>query len=259
MALITFMSDFGEEDHYVAAVKARILSINPGLQIMDISHRIAPFDIAHGAFVLKSVFRDFPQGTVHLVAVDAAGTPAGKYIILKLKDHLFVGADNGLLSLISDETPALVSEIDLPEPVNPVFPARDILGPVAANLASGKNVNDLGKYTEDYKKLLGRQIKATKKQINGNVIRVDSFGNLITNIEKKIFDVLHNDRPFIVKFSRETVSRIHTGYPSVEPGECVVLFNSLDLLEIGINKGNASELIGLGYDSPVTINFIENE
>jgi S-adenosylmethionine hydrolase len=255
MALITFMSDFGEEDQYVAAVKARIMGINPGIQIVDISHRIAPFDIAHGAFVLKYVFEEFPQGTVHLIAVDSAEKIPGRHIILKLKEHYFVGADNGLLSLISEDQPSLMAEIINKKQDDIRFPARDILAPAAARLASGKNINDIGIYIEDFKRLLGRQLKATKSQINGNVIRVDNYGNLITNIEKKIFDMIHKDRNFEIRFSRESIKRIHRQYGSVEPGECAVLFNSLGLLEISINKGNASELLGLDYDSPVTINF----
>lgn len=255
MALITFTSDFGEEDHYVAGVKAGIMKVNPGLRVIDVSHAIHPFDIAHGAFVMKSVYRDFPEGTVHLVAVNTVYDTEPRYIALEWEGHYFIGPDNGILSLINDQEPAQLVEIDLQGLKTTIFPARDILGTAAARLAEGMDINDLGKPAGDYLRLLGRQLKATKKLIAGNVVRVDHYGNLITNIEQEIFRVLHRDRPFIVKFGKEVSPRIHTYYNSVEPGECFIIFNSLGLIEIGINMGNASELLGLGYDSPVMIQF----
>jgi S-adenosylmethionine hydrolase len=255
MALITFMSDFGTSDHYVAAVKARILSINPGLQIVDISHTIAPFDIGHGAYVLRSVFRDFPEGTIHLVAVDSQGPGKNRNIILKIEDHFFVGADNGLLSMISEKEPTIIAEVHQNEGESPNFPARAVLAKTAAMLASGSHVQDVGNFTTDYYKLLNRQVKATKKQISGNVIRVDHYGNLITNIEEEVFNLLKKDRGYRVSFGREILDSISSAYCDVEAGECFISFNSLGYLEIGINKGNASELLGMGIDSPVQIFF----
>jgi S-adenosylmethionine hydrolase len=257
MGLITFTSDFGEEDHYVAAVKATMLKVFPGIQIVDVSHQINPFDIAHGAFVIRSVFRDFPPGTIHLIAVDTSYAPDQRFIIIKLEDHFFLGPDNGILSLISDREPSDVYVIDVQPEQAGSAPGRDVLGLAAAMLAKGTVMEELGHPCTEYTQLLGRQLKATKKQIAGNVIRVDHYGNLITNIEREIFRMLHQGRPFQVKFGKETSARIHGFYTAVEPGECFVIFNSLGLMEIGINKGNAAELLGLGYDSPVLINFGE--
>jgi len=257
MALITFMSDFGENDHYVSAVKAKILSINPEIHIVDISHNINPFDISHGSFVLKSVFREFPAGTIHLVSVNTIDSETDNYIVAMIEGHYFIGADNGLFSLISEQDPEILVKLRNPDIGSTVFPSRDIMARSAAMLAGGTLISDLGQATTEYKKLLGRQLKATKKQIAGNIIRVDHFGNLITNIDQEIFSILQKEREFIVKFGREGIRSIHTSYASVDPGECFVVFNSLGLLEIGINKGNASELMGLGFDSPVIINFLE--
>src|ERR1043165_9479819 len=103
MAIVTLLTDSGETDHYVAAIKAKILSVNPGLTIADISHKILPCDIGHGAFVLKSVFNDFPKGTVHLVAVDSIGNPDTSSIAIQLEDHFFIGSDNGLFGLICEK------------------------------------------------------------------------------------------------------------------------------------------------------------
>lgn len=257
MAIITFMSDFGESDHYVAAVKAKILNFNSNLNIVDISHQIEPCNIAHGSYVLKTVFREFPKGTVHLVAVHSTGNNKDCFIALKLEDHFFVGADNGLLGLISEQESKLVVDINNINPVNSTFPAKDILALTAAKLGTGVNITELGPALEGYKKLINRQIRATKKQIGGNIIRVDHFGNLITNIDKQTFDILSKDKGFEVSFGRESFNTINRNYDSVENGECFVVFNSHGLLEIGIKQGNAAQLLGLEYDSPVMINFKE--
>ena len=257
MAIVTLLTDSGESDYYVAAIKAKILSFNPGVKIVDISHKIAPCDIAHAAFVLKSVFRDFPKGTVHLVGVDTTGNRGDAFIALQLDDHYFVGVDNGLLGLISDRPHQGLVELNVISPVASTFPEKDILAPAAAKLASEVALSDLGLAMGTFKKMIGRHVKATKKQIAGNVIRVDNFGNLITNIPKDAFDTLSKGKTFTVQFGGEKFRRIHTTYYMAEQGDCFLIFNNLGLLEIGIYKGNASELLGLSYDSPVNITFEE--
>jgi S-adenosyl-L-methionine hydrolase (adenosine-forming) len=257
MAIVTLLTDSGETDHYVAAIKARIIGVNPGIRIVDITHKIRPCDIGHAAFVLKSVFRDFPKGTIHLVGVDAAGNRGDAFIALQLEDHFFVGADNGLFGLISEKNHQHVAELNISKTISTTFPERDILAPVAARLASGVSLTDLGKPLPGFRRLIDRQVKATKKVITGNIIRVDNFGNLITNIPKEAFDVLSRDKAFTVQFGGEKFRRLNTQYNQVDEGECFILFNTLGLLEIGIYKGNASELLGLSYDNSVNIIFDE--
>jgi S-adenosyl-L-methionine hydrolase (adenosine-forming) len=257
MAIVTLLTDSGDSDYYVAAIKAKILSVNPGLNLVDISHKIGPCDLAHGAFVLKSVFRDFPKGTVHLAGVDATGNKEDAYIALQLEDHFFVGTDNGLFSLISDKSHQIVVDINKVAPLQTSFPEKEIFAPVAAKLASGVALTSLGIALPTFKKLMNRHVKANKRIISGHVIRVDGFGNLITNIPKDAFDTLSKDKTYTVQFGGEKFRRLHTSYNQAEQGDCFLLFNSQDLLEIGIYKGNASELLGMGYDSPVNISFEE--
>ena len=140
-------------------------------------------------------------------------------------------------------------------PIETTFPEKDIFAPAAVKLASGVTLSDLGKPMVTFKKMIDRQVKATKKQITGTVIKVDNFGNLITNIPKEAFDILSSGKTYSVQFRREKFTRIQTQYNQVEEGECFLLFNSLGLLEIGIYKGNAAELLGLSYDSTVNIIF----
>lgn len=254
MAIITFLSDFGESDHYVAAVKAKILSVNSSIQIIDISHNIEPCDIAHGAYVLKSVFRDFPKGTVHLVAINSAGQQGDKYIAIKLEGHYFIGTDNGLFGLISDAMAEGQVDINVNN-VSTTFPAKVVFAAAAAKLASGTHISDIGKPLDQFKKMLGRHLKANKSLIAGHVIRVDHYGNLITNIDQPTFDILSNQKAYNITFSRENSRRINESVNSVEAGDIFIIFNDQKLLEIGINQGNASELLGLGYDSAIMINF----
>jgi len=257
MAIVTLLTDSGESDHYVAAIKAKILGINPGIRVEDISHKIKPSDIAHAAFVLKAVFRDFPKGTVHLVGVDSTGNRGDSYIAIQLEDHFFVGCDNGLFGLISEKTHQQLAELNTINSIVTTFPERDIFAPAAVKLASGVSITSLGKPMPSFKKMTDRQVKATKKQITGTVIRVDGMGNLITNIPKAAFEILSQSKVFTVQFGGEKFRKIHTTYHQAEQGECFIVFNSLGLLEIGINRGNATELLGLGYDSVVNIIFEE--
>jgi S-adenosylmethionine hydrolase len=255
MAIVTLLTDSGETDHYVAAVKARILGINPGLTLVDISHKIQPCDIAHGAFVLNSVFRDFPKGTVHLVGVDSTANVDSTSIGLQMEDHFFVGPDNGLFGLISDKPHQNLVDINSITPVATSFPEKEILAPAAAKLASGVSITTLGKPMTSFKKMIGRSVKATRKMIAGHVVRVDNFGNLITNISKTDFDILSKGKTYTIQFSGEKFRKIHANYFQADQGDCFLLFNSIGLLEIGIYKGRANDLLGMDYDSSVNISF----
>jgi S-adenosyl-L-methionine hydrolase (adenosine-forming) len=252
MAIVTLLTDSGESDHYIAAIKAGMISINPDIRIVDITHQIRMFDIGHAAFVLRSVFRQFPKGTVHLVGVDAGGNRGDGFVIVKLEGHFFIGSDNGLFSLISEEAPENVWQMT---PITTTFPEKEIFAPAAARLASGSDPTSLGTPLIQIKRLTDRQVKATKQQITGHIIRVDHFGNLITNIPKQVFETLGKGKAYTVQFGGEKFRRINTAYNQAEQGECFIVFNNQDFLEIGIYKGNASELLGLAYDSVVNIIF----
>jgi S-adenosylmethionine hydrolase len=257
MPIVTLLTDSGEVDFYVAAIKAKILAVNPGVRIEDISHKINACDIAHGAFVLRSVFKDFPKGTVHLVGVDATGNRGDGYMALQLEDHFFVASDNGLLGLLSDKAHQKLVELNTVNPMETTFPEKDILAPAAAKLASGVALTDLGKPMATFKKRTDRNVRATKKNILGHVIRGDHYGNLITNIPRDTFEILSKDKSYTIHVGGERIRKIQTNYHQAEQGDCFLFFNSLGVLEIGIYKGNANELLGLSYDSPVNIIFDE--
>lgn len=259
MAIITFMSDFGHRDHYVAAVKAKIFSINPNIQVVDITHHIEHFNISHGAFVLRSVYKDFPKGTVHLVAVNSPVKEADKLMAFKFDDHYFVGVDNGLFSLLSDKPIQPVAVELNRDAISGVFPERNVLAGAAVSLASGASIYNLGKQIEQMKQMLNRQLRITKNQIVGHVIHVDHYGNLMTNISQEVIEQVRNQRAFTVSFGREMVGCINSSYNSQDHGDVMAIYNSNGYLEITLSLGNAAELLGLGYDSAVTISFVSED
>ncbi|HHP7240853.1 MAG TPA: S-adenosyl-l-methionine hydroxide adenosyltransferase family protein [Cyclobacteriaceae bacterium] len=255
MAIITLLSDFGIQDHYVGAVKASILTINPSINIIDISHQINPYDISHAAYILGSVFRDFPKGTVHLISIGST-TPTNRFLATKLEDHYFLNADNGFTNLLKSDQTMTAVDINANNTTTTTFPAKAILAPYAAKIASGYNFHELGKEVFDQNILINPSVRLTKSSLKGQVIYIDHYGNLITNIEKKSFDKflsLTEENDYEVKIGREVFPGINRFYNDVELGECFLLFNSNSILEIGINQGHAARLLGQKKGSPVVV------
>jgi S-adenosylmethionine hydrolase len=258
MAIVTFLSDFGLSDQYVAAVKAKILSVNPNITIVDITHQISTCDISHAAYTLQSVFREFPKGTVHIVAVSPSGIHTKKYIAIKLEDHFFVGEDSGLFGIISKQAPIAMVDINKLNPIESTFDAKDILAPIAAKLASGGNIYEMGVELENINGFTPTIAKIEKPQIAGNIVHIDHYGNLITNIFKNEFEHIHKINkacPFEISFRKEKFTKFHQKVGEVGEGECFAFFNSDNRLEIGINQGNGSQLLGLRMNNQVFINF----
>jgi S-adenosylmethionine hydrolase len=255
MAIITLTSDFGHRDAYVAILKATMLTLDAKITLIDVSHEIDPANIAHGAFLVGSAYANFPKKTVHLIAVDSLGTPDNKFIAIELDEQYFIGADNGLLSLISEFEPDKVVLISAGEKTS--FPAKDVMAATAMKLAKGATLDDVGTEYTDMKKFLQRSVKANKQEIVGNVAHIDHFGNLITNIQKRDFDILSKGKKFTIGIGKEYISQLNCSPSEVEAGDCFVLFNHLGLLEIGIKNGRAAQLLGLEYDSSVWIKFSE--
>jgi S-adenosylmethionine hydrolase len=254
MPLVTFTSDFGNGDHYVAAVKAAILGKEPSVQLIDISHDIKQFDLPHLAFTITSVFRQFPTGTIHLIGLNGNDS-VDEYLAVKLEEHIFLLPDNGLIGLLSDESPTEV--VIIKSEMNSLFPTRDLLAPIVLALSKGESFESFGTASSDYKRMMSRKVKATRKEIAGQIIHVDQYGNLISNIRKTDFDILSKEKQFKIQIGKETSTRIHLKYQDAEPGDIFFVFNSLGLLEIGINQGNANQLLGLDFDAAINIQFEE--
>jgi S-adenosyl-L-methionine hydrolase (adenosine-forming) len=254
MPLVTLTSDFGYQDHYAAVVKAKVLQYFPNATIVDISHGIEPFNTAQGVHALKAAYPAFPRGTVHIFAVQGSQV-AGKHIAFQWKGHYFVGSDNGFAGLLAEANIEQCVEIKATSGHSATFLAQTLYAPAAAKLAQGVPLQEIGSPAPTPQKLIARQPRITEKQIIGHVISVDHYGNLVTSITKETFTQQHRNRRFEIRFARESIYKLHTHYTQVEPGDCVCVFNSLSLLEIAINQGNAATLLGLQHDSPVCISF----
>jgi len=255
MAIVTLTSDFGHRDAYVAILKATLLRHDPAINIIDVSHEIEPSNVAQGAYVIGSAYANFPEKTVHLIAVDSLGTTDNKFIAAEIEGHFFIGADNGLLSLISEwevENVVLISE-----KAKTSFPAKDILAEAAIKLANGAELKKIGSAYLEMKKFLKRSVKANKQEIIGHVAHIDHYGNLMTNILFRDFEILSKNKKYTIAIGKENVDEINYSPSDVEAGDCFVIFNHMGVLEIGIKNGNASQLLGLQFDSVVRIKFEE--
>ena len=256
MPFITFLSDFGWRDHYVAAVKAKVLSEDAGLQIIDISHNISKHNIIHAAYILKSVYQDFPEKSVHIVAVNSSSENTEAMIAVEIKNHFFLGSNNGLLSLIREKEPDKIVKIKAGENTGN-FPAKDILAVAAVKLLKSGNLDEIGTAltVEDFKKFITPKVKATREVIQGHVIHIDDYGNLITDILKYDYDILSKGKSVQIKFRNYSLTGVQAHYHESQGGEAFAIFNDQGVLEIGIKQGNAAELLGMEYNSMVSVKF----
>lgn len=273
MQLITLTSDLGIKDHFVASIKARIFSTLKDVQIVDISHQVKAFDIAQASFYIKNCIDDFPDGTIHLIGVDCepiinfgsqehSSVPA----ILHYKNQYFVSNDNGIFSLIVGENQFEsfwhVDDV-LSNPSTFLFPIKKILVPIVAKIASGIKIDSFASKVERFNRKVRLNPITENNLIIGSVIHVDHFGNLISNIDRSLFDKFGKDVPFVIYFRRKEyyIDEISKNYSEVAAGERLALFNSSDLLEIAINRaasslhGGAKELFGLNEGDTIRIEF----
>ena len=255
MPIITLTSDWGLKDYYVAAVKGRILTYLPSATIIDISHDLPAFDIIRAAFIIKNSYSNFPEGSIHVISVDEEASVETPHIAAYYKGHYFIGSDNGMFSIMFDDKPEKVVELDIPQDSDYyTFPARDVFVKAACHLANGMNIDELGDVTEiKNKKILLNPIIGDDI-VKGSVIYIDSYENLITNISEKLFRTKFKSNKFTIVLPPD--NRIHSiskSFKDVPKGDLVAFFNTLGLLEIGINNGKASSLLGLHLDSIIRI------
>ncbi|SDQ81614.1 SAM hydrolase/SAM-dependent halogenase family protein [Flagellimonas zhangzhouensis] len=276
MAIITLTTDFGYKDHYVGAVKGAILSSLPDANIVDISHNISPFNVQECAYILKNAYQSFPKGSVHVVGVDSEISPENEHLVVWVDGHYFVGANSGVISLITSELqPEKIVEINLPNSIQSSFPVLNIFIPVACHIARGGKLEVIGKPFEGLKELRDFEPRVINegKTISGNVIYIDNYGNVVTNIQKSLFEAYRNGRSFEIIARTTKIKEVQQSYNGIinydldrnqrkGPGDALALFNSAGYVELAIYKsdlnsvGGASTLLGLNYRDTVTINFL---
>ncbi|MET3732147.1 SAM hydrolase/SAM-dependent halogenase family protein [Moheibacter stercoris] len=273
MPIITLTTDFGNKDPFVASVKGRIYKELEEVVIVDISHEVEPFDIGEGAFIVKNSYKDFPEGTIHIVGVDDIITPQKKPIAAFIDDHYFIASDNGILSLISAEiTPHEIVEINIPQlQVDSIFPTRDVFVPIACHLARGGKLSVVGNRMKQFNELYRlKAVVKDDKTIIGTVIYIDNYGNAITNISQKFFDKIGKMRNFVVRYRNNEFTTIYKNYREIvkdfdkemdDMGKGMAIFGSSGFLEISMYKGNpntsgaASSLYGLKKGTEIYVEF----
>jgi S-adenosylmethionine hydrolase len=253
--LITLTTDFGTRDAFVGVMKGVILRLNPDAILVDITHDIAPQNVAHAAFVLASAAPYFPPNTIHLVVVDPGVGSARRALAAQVGETFFVAPDNGVLSLV---LPPSSSVIHLTNPaywlprVSTTFHGRDIFAPVAAHLSLGVPLAALGTPIDDWVQL--PQTRATRHGdiITGRVVYIDRFGNALTNIGEELLEGLERAR-LVVRVGAQTLHGIHTTYADVSPGDALALVSSTFHIEIAVREGNAAQTLGIHIGDEVRI------
>jgi len=258
MAIVTLTSDWGAGNHYAGAVKGTLLKLIPGVTIVDITHQVPCFNIMHASFVLRNAYPHFPEGTIHLVGINTEGGMDTPHIVVKHQGHFFIGADNGIFSLLFDQNPQEVIELDILQDSDYfTFSTRDVFVRAASLIAQGKELSELGPpHPRLNERLMFRPV-VHPDQILGKVIFIDEYENVFVNIDMPTFRKVGRGRPFVINFrSVDTgIEKISQSYSDVVEGEKLALFGSTGFLEIAINRGNASRLLGLWLNETVTIDF----
>lgn len=275
MPIVTLTTDFGHKDHSVSVIKAALIHKISDLTIIDISHQISPYNPSETAYILKNAFRAFPKGSIHIVGVESEWTPENIHIAIEFEGHFFIGADNGILSMILENLkPTKIVEINIHKSIVTSFPVLDVFVSVAAHIARNGALEVIGKPIVKIKELtnVNPVVNREGNQILGSVIYIDNYGNLVTNIKKPYFDEIRKTRNFTIFARTVKFKNIYKGYSEAidfslpknkrdEDGKKLALFNSANHLELAVYKSNpqtvggASSLFGLDYRDPVTIKF----
>lgn len=247
MPLLTLTSDIGNQDYLVGAVKAQLLQINPDFNLVDISHSIPPFNYPQAAYVCNSAFKNFPDFTYHIILVNLFETKPEKLLLAFHNNQYLLCADNGLLNMILEDTPELVIGIPLDKKANKnTLYCSKVMGQAINQLTNGESIRNIGEADTSYREKKPLKPMLSDTWIEGQIIFIDNFENVIVNIRHDEFEEQRKGRSFKIVFKRdEVIERISESYADVPEGEKLALFNSAGYLEIAINKGNAAGLFGL--------------
>lgn len=275
MSLITLTTDFGNKDHFVGSVKGSLHMEIPNVNIIEISNEISPFNIIEGAYLIENAYKNFPKGSIHILGIDSEKTPENKHLAVILDGHYFICADNGLLSIVAKRIkPDKIIEINIHNSNSSSFTVLDVFIKVAAHIYRGGSIDFVGKKINDLKELyeINPILNEKNNEIVGNVIYIDNYENVITNISKSIFKKFGKSRSYIINARNYTFNTIVNSYSESikfdidkktrkEEGKKIAIFNKSDFLELAIYKSNpsvtggASSLFGLKYGDIITINF----
>ena len=255
MSIVTITSDLGNDNYMLAALKGTLLTKCASIhQLVDISNTIRSFDIVETAFVFSKVFRSFPKDTIHILSVNPFYSPQYQLLLFHGYDQYFIAPNNGLLPLIFENETA--GEIILLDHFEDTAQYMELLAVTVNRILSGEQIQSLGKPDPELFMKITLQPVVSKNIIRGTIIHVDKFGNLISNIKKSVFEKVRDNRKFAVYFRhKDPITKISRHYHEVSIGDELCIFNMSDNLEIAINLGNASEILGLYLEDTIQIDF----
>ena len=247
MNFVTLPSDIGYQDYLVGAIKAQLLQIDADIHLVDISHNITPFNFPQASYVCRGAFKNFPEFTFHLILVNLFGTKPEHLLVAFHKNQYIICADNGLLNMILEERPDIIIGIPLSKKaVKNTLYITGIIAKTVERLVNGESIQKIGIADFSFIDKNPLQPLVDTSYIEGQIIFIDNFENVIVNITRKQFEEQRRGRNFKIVFKRdEVIDRISESYADVREGDKLALFNSADYLEIAINKGNAAGLFGL--------------
>jgi S-adenosylmethionine hydrolase len=256
--IITLTTDFGANDHLVGAMKGVILNINPAARIVDINHNVVPYDILDGALSLGNAYKYFPSRTIHVIIVDPGVGTDRRPLLVSGEKQFFVAPDNGVLSVIYEREPCTVRHITAAHyflnPVSATFHGRDIFAPTAAWLSKTLATEAFGEVITDFVRFTMPKAKSNGQAVKGVVLRVDAFGNLMTNLtaEDLPTDTLEGG-PIKLTVNGKPVLKFAQTFAGGGPGEPIAVLGSAGYVEIAVNRGNAARALGANRGAEVTV------
>ncbi len=238
----------------MALLKGAMLCKNDRLNLVDITHEINNYDIVQAAMLFRNAWRSFPKGTIHVVSVNDFSEGMARFVAIRHEGHYFIGPDNGLFWLVFETKPQDVYELEFND--HPAFPLKDVYAGAVGHIANDHPFNEIGIPLEDIVKRITFQPVTGHSHIRGGVIHIDKYDNVVLNISKELFERIGQDRTFSLHFKRhEPIRRLSRHYYDVPVGEVLCFFNSAGFLEIAVNMGKASTLLGLQPEDAVQIDF----
>lgn len=251
--IVTFTTDFGLQDHYVGTMKGVVLNINPEASLVDISHSVQAFDVLDGALTITQAYRYFPSETIHMVVVDPGVGTARRPILVTTEKHMFIAPDNGVLSLVYERESRLSvrhisAEHYFLQPVSPTFHGRDVFARVAGYLSKGVEAAKFGEEITDFVRFAAPRAKAVNERtMRGVVLKVDKFGNIVTNITPQDAPTLFQAAPpaFKIMLGSHEVSDMKAAYAQGAPGQVFAILGSMGYLEIAANRASAADILGV--------------
>ena len=255
MSIVTIISDFGQKDHYAALLKGAILTNNPSINIIDITHEVDTHDIRQASYHLNAVCKKFPSGTIHVVAVNNFYDTDYEIIVFEYKEMFFVGPNNGLFSLAFDSIEEdQVYKVALDEQDNSMF---DLIAHGVGLISHDMSITEVGPPLNRFEKKIDVKPVMTSDEIRGTIIHIDKFENVIVNVHREFFDHFRKGRDFEIFFKYyDPITKISDNYSNAAVGEVLCIFNSANYLEISINMGKAASQLDLMKDETIQIKFL---